>query len=60
MVIDNIKESYLRKKRKLHIIYFTAMDSSFFIEEAGIFRLTNQFTIDSRQRVVGILESCES
>lgn len=59
VVINNIKESYLRKKRKLHIIYFTAMDYSF-IEETGIFRLTNQFTIDSRQRVVGILESCES
>lgn len=58
IVIDNIKESYFRKKRKLHIIYFTAMDYKF-IEETGIFRLTNQFTVDSRQRVVGILESFE-
>lgn len=58
VVIDNIKESYLRKKRKMRIVYFTAMDYRF-IEETGIFRLTNQFTIDSRQRVVGILESCE-
>lgn len=58
VVIDNIKESYLRKKRKIHIIYFTAMDYRF-IEETGIFKLTNQFTVDSRQRVVGILESCE-
>lgn len=56
IVINNIKESYFRNKRKLHIIYYIAMDYKF-IEETGIFRLTNQFTVDSRQRVVGILES---
>lgn len=55
-VIDNIQESYLRNKRKIHIIYFTAMEYGF-IEETGVFRLTNQFTVDSRQRVVGIFES---
>lgn len=56
VVIDNIKNSFLRKKRKIHIIYFTAMEYRF-IEETGIFRLVNQFTVDSRQRVVGIFES---
>ena len=56
VVIDNIKASFMRKKRKIHIIYFTAMEYRF-IEETGIFRLTNQFTVDSRQRVVGIFES---
>lgn len=58
VVIDNIKNSFMRKKRKIHIIYFTAMGYHF-IEETGIFRLTNQFTVDSRQRVVGIFESLE-
>ena len=28
-----------------------------FIKDTGVFRLTNQFTVDSRQRVVGIFES---
>lgn len=56
MVIENIKQSYLRKKRKMHIIYYTAMEYDF-IESTGIFRLTNQFTVDSRQRVVGVFES---
>ena len=28
-----------------------------FIEDTGVFRLTTQFTVDSRQRVVGIFES---
>ncbi len=57
-VFGNIKESYLRNKRKLHIIYYVAMEHDF-IEETGIFRLTNQFTVDSRQRVVGIFENFE-
>ena len=56
VVIDNIKQSYLRNSRKIHLIYFTAMDY-FFIEDTGVFRLINQFTVDSRQRVVGIFES---
>lgn len=56
IVISNIKESYMRNKRKIHIIYFTAMEYDF-IEKTGIFRFTNQFTVDSRQRVVGIFES---
>lgn len=56
VVINNLKESYFRKKRKMHIIYFTAMGYDF-VEKAGIFRLVNQFTVDSRQRVVGIFEN---
>ena len=55
-VITIIADSYSRKKRKMHIIYFTAMDYQFILE-TGIFRLTNQFTVDSRQRVVGIFET---
>ena len=55
-VIENIKDSYLRKHRKIRLIYFTAMDYQF-IEDTGVFHLTNQFTVDSRQRVVGIFES---
>ena len=56
VVINNIKESYLRNKRKITIIYFTAMEYDF-IESTEVFRLTNQFTVDSRQRVVGIFET---
>ena len=55
-VIQNIKDSYLRKHRKIRLVYFTAMDYQF-IEDTGVFRLTTQFTVDSRQRVVGIFES---
>lgn len=58
VVINNIKASYLRKPRKMHIIYYTAMEYDF-IESTGIFRLVNQFTVDSRQRVVGIFDSYE-
>lgn len=55
-VIANIVDSYHRKPRKIRLIYFTAMDYTF-IEDTGIFRLVNQLTVDSRQRVVGIFES---
>lgn len=58
VVINNLKESYQRKRRKMNIIYFTAMKYDF-IEDTGIFRLTNQFTVDSRQRVVGFFETSE-
>lgn len=54
--VENLADSYNRKKRKIHIIFFSAKDYTF-IAETGIFRLTNQFTIDMRQRVVGIFES---
>ena len=55
-VIANIVDSYHRHPRKIRLIYFTAMDYTF-IEDTGIFRLVNQLTVDSRQRVVGIFES---
>lgn len=58
VVIDNIKDSFIRKKRKIHVIYYTAMEYRFLLE-TGIFRLTNQFTVDSRQRVVGVFETID-
>ena len=56
--IKNIAESYKRKKRKVHIIFFSPKNYAF-VEDMGIFRLTNQFTIDMRQRVVAVFESYE-
>lgn len=56
--IKNLVESYKRKRRKLHIIYFCAKNYSF-IENTRCFRLTNEFTIDMRQRVVAVFESYE-
>lgn len=53
---QNIADSYKRKKRKIHVIFFSAKNYAC-MEETGIFRLTNQFTVDMRQRVVGIFES---
>ena len=54
--IDNMCESLKRCERKIHIISI-APNSYRCIEETGRFRLTNQFTIDSRQRVVDVFES---
>lgn len=54
--VENIADSYKRKKRKIHIIFFSPKNYVF-ITATGILRLTNQFTIDMRQRVVGIFES---
>ena len=54
-VIANIKESVKRTPRPVRIIFFSAMNHSY-IEEDGIFRLTNQFTVDMRQRVVAVFE----
>ena len=56
VVMKNMVDSYNRRKRQIHMIYFTAMDYTFILE-TGIFKLTNQFTVDSRQRVVGVFES---
>lgn len=55
-VINNIVDSYHRNKRKIRIIYFTAMRYDAF-EKTEIFRLTNQISIDSWQRIVGFFES---
>lgn len=54
--IDAIVESVKRCDRKVHIISI-APKSYKCIEDAGCFRLTNQFTIDSRQRVVDVYEN---
>lgn len=54
--MENLSNSYKRHKRKIHIIFFSPKNYAC-IEETGIFQLTNQFTIDMRQRVVGIFES---
>ena len=54
--VDAICGSYQRKKRKIRIIYLVPFGHEL-IEKSGIFRLTSQFTIETRQRVVDIFES---
>lgn len=54
--VDSICRSYQRKKRKLHIISISPLSWQC-IEDSGIFRLINQFTVDMRQRVVDVFES---
>lgn len=54
--IDNMCESLKRCERKIHIISI-APNSCRCIEETGCFRLVNQFTIDSRQRVVDVFDN---
>ncbi len=51
-----ICESYVRKKRKIHIISISPYSHEC-IEKTGVFRLTTQFTVDMRQRVVYVFES---
>lgn len=54
--IKSICDSYNRKNRKIHIISISP-NCHDFIEKTKVFRLTNQFTIDTRQRVVDVYES---
>lgn len=54
--VKAICESYKRKKRKIRIISISPYSHEC-IEKTGVFRLTNQFTIDMRQRVVDVFES---
>lgn len=54
--IDAICDSLKRCKRKAYIIHIIPLSHKC-IEESGYFRLTNQFTIDTRQRVVNVYES---
>ena len=54
--IKSICDSRRRKRRKLHIINISPYSHDC-IEKTGVFRLTNQFTIDTRQRVVNVYES---
>lgn len=56
--IAAIVNSYHRRKRKIKIISISP-HSYQCIENKEIFRLTNQFTIDLRQRVVYVFESYE-
>jgi len=54
--IKSICDSYQRKPRKISIISISPYSHGC-IEKTGLFRLTNQFTVDMRQRVVDIFES---
>ena len=54
--IKAICDSYRRNKRKIHIISISPYSYES-IENTGVFRLTNQFTVDMRQRVVDVFES---
>lgn len=54
--MKSICDSYKRKRRKIHIISISPYSREC-IEVTGIFRLTNQFTVDMRQRVVNVFES---
>lgn len=56
--ISSICDSLNRYKRKIYIISI-APKSHCYIEETKQFRLTNQFTINTRQRVVDVYESYE-
>ena len=54
--IQSICDSYERKRRKIHIISISPYSHEC-IEKTDVFRLTNQFTVDMRQRVVDVFES---
>lgn len=54
--IENIYQSYRRNKRKIHIVSISPYSKDIF-DDSDIFRLTNQFTIDLRQRVVHLYQS---
>lgn len=54
--VESICGSYKRKKRKIRVISISPYSHEC-VEKSGIFRLTNQFTIDTRQRVVDVYES---
>lgn len=54
--IDAICASLERRNRKIHIIYNTPFCHKY-LEEAGCFRLVNQFTVEMRQRVVNVYEN---
>ncbi len=54
--INSICNSIGRNKRKVRIIHIIPLSYECILE-SGYFRLINQFTIDTRQRVVNIYES---
>lgn len=54
--IKSICDSFERKRRKIRIISISPYYHKI-VETSGVFQLTNQFTIDLRQRVVDVYES---
>lgn len=54
--MKSICDSFEREKRKIHIICINP-SSYECVEKTKIFRLTNQFTVDTRQRVVDVFET---
>ena len=54
--INHLRNSIQRKPRKIRIIYSNPQCAHLF-ERASCFRLTNQFTIETRKRVVSVWES---
>ena len=56
--MEAIEKSLKRSWRKVHLISVNP-NTHRCIEETGKFRLTNQFTISTRQRVVDIFENIE-
>lgn len=56
--VENICESYRRSKRKIRIVNISPFSKDIIIN-SGVFRLSNQFTIDLRQRVVHVYETYE-
>ena len=54
--VNAICNSYVRKQRKLHIISISPKSYKC-IEDTGVFRLTKQFAVDMRQRVVDVFET---
>lgn len=57
-VIVHLEESVERRKRNVHIIYSNPQCHELF-DESKVFKLTNQFTIPTRQRVVNVYKNLE-
>ncbi len=55
-VIAHLEESVERRKRKVNIIYNNPQCHELF-DRSRVFRLTNQFTIPTRQRVVNVYQN---
>lgn len=57
-IVDNLKESILRKKRRIHILLASGIPvGTEVMENSGYLKLVNQFTHDRLRRVVKIYES---
>ena len=55
-IVDNLKDSIRRNPRVIHILFHVGRSHAF-IEDGGFFHLVNEFTVDSRHRVVGVFEN---